>query len=651
MKNLISFLLLSLFFTGYIYSQCTSNSEYGLYETNNSGFIESVSTLVSPGKYMTISNILENEYTFTAIHSVITDDYIVLTDSSDNILEQGVSPISYTFMPGDITGGIIRLHLFLDAACNTDDINLSVTILNETVAPTTCQLPENPGISYRSDTRIDFNWEAPSIGDTPSSYNWEAVPAGNAQGVGIVDSGNTIVTNASATGLTNNTFYVFYMRSNCGVNGNSDWYATPPLKTNLGPPPTNDFCNGAISVVQDINSDIDSSTIINGTLLNTAGTDILAEQCSGNSVDNARDDIWYSFLAQTTDVTITLDPLFNGILTLLSDCDASFILDCSDNNGSGVPRSEEITYNSLIVNQTYYVRVYYQGFATASPNFTLKIWSATATTDVDNDGFSNSVDCDDDDANIYPGADEIPNDGIDQDCDGNDLVIVPINDNLCDAIGLIIGNSTSGGTYTNVAATTQVSELSGACWANSDLATSTVWFSFVSPVSGELNITTDFNDGTLTNTQLSLYSASDCNDLVTLTPLFCNDDISGSNFLSLIEVTGLTSGNTYYLQVDGYADEQGTFDIGITETTLGTQDLGEVELFQFYPNPVNDILTIKSKNIIKHFSVFSILGERVDYKSLETSAIDIDLSKLASGLYLVKVVTDKGTKIIKVLKE
>lgn len=142
----------------------------------------------------------------------------------------------------------------------------------------------------------------------------------------------------------------------------------------------------------------------------------------------------------------------------------------------------------------------------------------------------------------------------------------PPNDNLADAIPLTIDAFCSG-PYTNFGATAEVNEPVGSCFVNNTTTVdNSVWFSFVAPASGEVYITTDISPNTIGNTQIAVYPAPTvAGDPSTLPPEIDCDQDSGVRITnsSVLQLTGLTGGSPYYIQVDGFNTKTGDFCIQV----------------------------------------------------------------------------------------
>ena len=71
-----------------------------------------------------------------------------------------------------------------------------------------------------------------------------------------------------------------------------------------------------------------------------------------------------------------------------------------------------------------------------------------------------------------------------------------------------------------------------------------------------------------------------------------------------------------------------------------------------YPNPAKDKVTISSKNAsIKTIVLFDILGNQVLEVLPNSREISIDIVNFASGIYIAKVSTERGTGSVKIIKE
>jgi Leucine-rich repeat (LRR) protein len=89
-----------------------------------------------------------------------------------------------------------------------------------------------------------------------------------------------------------------------------------------------------------------------------------------------------------------------------------------------------------------------------------------------------------------------------------------------------------------------------------------------------------------------------------------------------------------------------------TFKTLGTSDFEFSNYFSVYPNPVNEILNVALKNSIEvqSIAVYDILGQLVIAVPNANSVTKIDVTKLSTGNYFLKMNTDKGSSSVKFIK-
>jgi hypothetical protein len=71
-----------------------------------------------------------------------------------------------------------------------------------------------------------------------------------------------------------------------------------------------------------------------------------------------------------------------------------------------------------------------------------------------------------------------------------------------------------------------------------------------------------------------------------------------------------------------------------------------------YPNPVNDRLYIEAETVIEEVVVYDVYGRRqVTETPSHQGNWTIDLSELKSGIYFVKINTEKGNIVKRIIKD
>ena len=76
----------------------------------------------------------------------------------------------------------------------------------------------------------------------------------------------------------------------------------------------------------------------------------------------------------------------------------------------------------------------------------------------------------------------------------------------------------------------------------------------------------------------------------------------------------------------------------------------ESETLEYYPNPFNDVLNLKFTQPIKNIQIFNLLGQQVFASDFNEKDIQINLSPISSGTYLVKANLVDSIKTFKIVK-
>jgi Secretion system C-terminal sorting domain len=321
---------------------------------------------------------------------------------------------------------------------------------------------------------------------------------------------------------------------------------------NPPPPPANDNCAGAIALTVNPNFNCNSS-IERTTVSATQTSGETAPSCGATGIN---DDVWFTFQATGTDHRILVEARI-GISTMLIQVYSGTCGSLSLVTGGCATFTDRLNLTGLTAGTTYTVRV-----ATAS---------STATT---NTAFSIGV--------CTPPP-------------------PPAND-LCSGATPL----TPASTCTKTAGTTLNARVETGAGICTDGGENAVWFSFVQPA-GITTMTVSVDGGIGFDAVLGVFNA--CGVAGSPTGGSCTNVTSGGD-IETCSLTGLTPGNTYYIQVHNWSGDNNSFtifDICVFNAALPLELLS----FTGKTTPTSNMLqweTLTEKNVQWHIIERSVDG-------------------------------------------
>ncbi len=116
----------------------------------------------------------------------------------------------------------------------------------------------------------------------------------------------------------------------------------------------------------------------------------------------------------------------------------------------------------------------------------------------------------------------------------------------------------------------------------------------------------------------------------------------------------LVEGNTVTNKADIYFDYNFPIETNTTSTTFQTLSVGEFTVDNsvvIAPNPTKDVVTINATTSIQSIQLYDVRGRVLTTQIANSIQAVLDVSNYTNGIYFVKVTTENGIAIEKIIKE
>ena len=336
-----------------------------------------------------------------------------------------------------------------------------------------------------------------------------------------------------------------------------------------------------------VNSDLACGTVTSGSVEYATDSGVTNSTCFGTEDD----DVWYSFVATSQSHVVSLSNVSGSV------SDMYHVLYGGDCNtlGDAIMCSDSNTSQTtgLTIGNTYYVQVYTYT-ATAGQNTSFDICVGTPPPPPANDS-----------------------------CDTATVV---------DELPYVSNGDASSATNNN-------GFVADCGFGMND----GVWYTFTPTVGGTLDLVLT----TTWDSEIAVYSGS-CG-------VFTCVDYQDDPEPQTISIS-VVAGTQYWVNIGSYAGSsdfsEGPYEFTATSTdaSLGIDEASRSQ-FTYFPNPVNDVLTIKAQKAVEDITVFNMLGQVVKQQTPNTMDCTVDLSAMQSGAYFVQVSIDNTVETVRVLKK